>query len=178
MTAGYSGVYCVCVETGYLDVPSLSNRKKGGPHGSQVPQASSEVIRMAPLPPTMMGNAPSGPGPTPPGGTGPATVPSPMAGSGAQGANAVRMALTALQQALPHLPMGSDLHTAVLKSVTELSKHVGEQAGAADPSAVVQQLAQLAAKARTQSVPPALAGAPPGAPPPAMGAPPPGAQAA
>lgn len=74
--------------------------------------------------------------------------------------------------------MGSDLHTAVLKSVTELSKHVGEQAGAADPSAVVQQLAQLAAKARTQSVPPALAGAPPGAPPPAMGAPPPGAQAA
>lgn len=94
-----------------------------------------------------------------------------MAGSEAQGANLVRMALEALQKALPMIPMGSELHTSVLKSVADISKQVGKVGGASDPSAVIQQLAQLAREQKQQAVPPAMMGAPPGAPPP----PPPGA---
>lgn len=82
----------------------------------------------------------------PPGGTGAASAPQAMAGAGAQAISAVKTALEALQKALPGLPMGSDLHTAVLKSIGDISKHVGESAG--DESGKIQQLAQLAAQAR------------------------------
>jgi hypothetical protein len=105
--------------------------------------------------------------PMPPGGIGAASQPSPMPGAAAQGTNLVRMGLEALQKALPAIPLGSPLHTAVMKSVTELSKQVGQIAGANDPSALIQQLAAAARSQQTQPVPPALAGggAPPGAAP-------------
>jgi hypothetical protein len=78
----------------------------------------------------------------PPGGTGSASAPQAMAGAGAQAISAVKAALEAMQKAIPGLPMGSDLHTAVLKAITDISKHIGETGG--DPSGIIQQLAQLA----------------------------------
>lgn len=80
-----------------------------------------------------------------------------------------------LQKALPTLDLGGDLHNATIKAVSELSKHVGSVAGAGDPAAVIQMLAQAARAAQQAPVPPALGG---GAPPPGPmapgGAPPPG----
>lgn len=119
------------------------------------------------------GGAPPMPS-APPGGTGAASAPQAMAGAGTQSISAVKMALEALQKALPGLPMGTDLHTAVLKALTDLSKHVGESAG--DNSGVVQQLAQMArqaqqapqAAAAMRAMPPQPgAGAAPPPPPPA-----------
>jgi hypothetical protein len=113
------------------------------------------------------------------GGTGPVTVPGAMAGTAAQGTNLVRAALELLQKALPTLPMGSDEHAAVLKSVQDLSKHVGQASGAGDPAAMIQQLALLARARGAQPVPPAMGGGAPGGapamPPGAGGGAPPGA---
>lgn len=122
------------------------------------------------MPPGAPGAPPPGFPPGPQGGTGGATVPAPQAGSAAQAQTGVKLALEALQKALPGLPMGSPLHTATLKAVTELSKHMGEQGGG-DQAAVIQQ---LVAKAReAQSAPPQAPASFPGA-----GGPPPMAQAA
>lgn len=111
----------------------------------------------------------------PPGGTGAATVPGPMPGAAAAGMTGVKLGLEALQKALPTLPMGSDLHSSVLKAVSDISKHVGDagagQSGQDD--ALKQMLAGLAAQQAKGTNP--LAGMMPpgggGAPPP----PPPGA---
>lgn len=84
----------------------------------------------------------------PSGGTGHAMAPGPMAGSAAQSTNQIRLALEMLQKGLPGLPMGSDLHTAVLKSVTELSKHLSK--GSDDESGVLQQLVSLARDRQAQ----------------------------
>lgn len=122
--------------------------------------------------------------PGPPGGTGAATHPSPMAGSAAQGMTAVKVALEALQKALPSLPLGSDIHGAALKAVTELSKHMNQDAGGGS-GAMVQQLVQMARQAKEQPQQAAMmgmfpgggAGAGPGAgpgAPPGPGGPPPG----
>ena len=51
----------------------------------------------------------------------------------------VTMAIDLLQQALPALSPGSDHHRAVLKAVTDLSRHLGCQGGA--PGAGAQQTA-------------------------------------
>lgn len=105
----------------------------------------------------------------PPGGTGSASAPQAMAGAGSQAVSAVKMALEALQKALPGLPMGTDLHTAVLKALTDLSKHVGETAGG-DNSSVIQQLAQMARQQQQapqqQAALRAMPPSPPGAAPP------------
>lgn len=137
---------------------------------------------MAPLP--MQGGPPPGsPGPAaspmgPPGGVGAASVPGRMAGSQAQGSNLLRGAVEMLGKALGALPLGSEEHQAATKAYAELSKHVGPVAGAGDPQAVIQQLAQLARAKQQASVPSALSGGggaggpgggggpPPGAPPP------------
>lgn len=100
----------------------------------------------------------------PPGGTGAAMTPGPMAGSAAQGINQVRGALQMLQKSAGQLPLGSEIQIAVNKAIVDLSKHVGESSGAGDPAAVVQQLAQLARATQQAPVPPALGGG--GAPPP------------
>ena len=110
----------------------------------------------------------------PPGGTGAAMMPGKMAGTAAQGHNLVRGALEMLQKALPTLELGGELHNAALKAVSELSKHIGNVAGAGDPAAVVQMLAQAARAAQQAPVPPALGGGGGGggAPPPGPAAPP------
>lgn len=106
----------------------------------------------------------------PPGGTGPATSPMPMAGSGAQAVTGVKLALEAMQKALPGIQMGSKLHLAVMKAITDISKELDAHEG--DQSAIVQQLAQLARSAQQQpqaaammrafpTQPPAEAAAPP-----------------
>jgi hypothetical protein len=61
------------------------------------------------------------------------------------------------------LPLGSELHGAVVKAVADLSKQVGQVAGANDPAALIQQLALAARQQQTQATPAALAGG--GAPP-------------
>ncbi len=128
------------------------------------------------LPPTMppAGAGPPGPGGPapggPPGGTGPVTVPGAMPGAAAKSMATLKMGLEAMQTALVGLPMGSDLHTEVLKAVANISKHLGK--GEDDNSSVVQTLAQLARQKQAQPGP-NMAPMMPGG-----GAPPPPAQAA
>lgn len=115
----------------------------------------------------------------PPGGTGAAAVPSPMAGSAASGQSKVKLALNMLQEALPNLPMGSELHTAVIESITKITKHFDENL-AGGPDAAIQQLLQLARSQQTNPQHAAMASMLPmsggvgGAPaiPPPMAAPP------
>lgn len=129
-----------------------------------------------PMPMPMPGGAPPMPG-APPGGTGPAAAPGPMPGNQAQAMSKVQIAMKALQEALPGVPMGTPLHHEILTSLSKLGKHLPEAAGhgAGDPQAMIQQLAALAREARANpGQEAALAGMmPPGAHPP--GAPPPGA---
>ena len=87
-----------------------------------------------------------------------------MSGSAAQGSNLIRGALEMLQKALPLLPLGSEEHKSAIEAVSKLSKSVGQQAGAGDPAATIQQLAMLAREKQQSAVPPALGGG--GAPPP------------
>jgi hypothetical protein len=115
------------------------------------------------------------------GAAGPASNPSPMAGNAAHGVEKLKLSLKGLQESLSALPMGSPIHTAVLKALTdigkELEKHGGQQG---DPGAAIQQLLEMARNAKQAGGPtPQLPGAG-GAPPPPMGAgppapPPPGA---
>lgn len=105
-------------------------------------------------------------------------APGPMPGNQAQGMAAVKLAVEALQKALPALPMGSDLHTAVLNALTGVTKHMddnGPQPGG-DQSDMIQQLVALARQGQSGSplgamMPPGGGAPPPGAAPPP---PPPG----
>jgi enamine deaminase RidA (YjgF/YER057c/UK114 family) len=63
---------------------------------------------------------------------------------------ALQVGLEALQKALPGLPMGTDLHTKVLKAVQDLSKAVAEAGAAQDQSAKMQQLVAMARSAQQQ----------------------------
>ena len=132
------------------------------------------MLAPSPMPPMPSQQPPPGGPPGglpggPPGGTGSAAVPGRMAGGAAQGANLLRAGLEMLQKALPMLQLGSDEHNETIKAVGALSKVVGKIAGAGDPAAMVQQLAQLARSAQQAPVPPAMSG---GGAPPSMGAPP------
>lgn len=96
------------------------------------------------------------------GGTGAATAPGPMPGAHQQAETGVKMALEALQKSLPGLPMGSELHSAVLKAITDISKNMAKGDGQGDQSAMIQQLAQMARQQQTQGANP-MAGMMPGA---------------
>jgi hypothetical protein len=122
-----------------------------------------------PMPPPGAGAPPPGmpgapPPPMPGAGTGPVAAPSPMAGNAQQGVAAVKAALEFLQKALPQIPMGSKLHTAVLKAVEQIGKELTAEGGGNDKSAMVQQLMELMRNAKTN--PNAQAALPQGAPPP------------
>lgn len=78
----------------------------------------------------------------PTGGTGAVTAPRPMMGAGQQGLTLVRTGIEALQKALQGLPMGSELHTAVLKAITDLTRRMGE--GQQDHAAQIQALTGMA----------------------------------
>ena len=95
-----------------------------------------------------MGAPPAGgPPPPPPGGTGPAMAPGPQMGAAGQGLSQVKTGLEMLQKALPGLPMGDPIHTAVLKAVAEISKHMSQ--GADDQGDKIQQLVQAARTAQS-----------------------------
>lgn len=98
------------------------------------------------------------------GGTGSASAPSGMPGAEAQAMTGIKLALEALQKSMVGLRMGSDLHTAVLKAITDISKQMGKGDGPGDQSSMIQQLAQMARAQQTQGagMPPGMPGAPPG----------------
>jgi hypothetical protein len=107
----------------------------------------------------------------------------PMAGAASNALSSVKIGLEALQKALTQVPMGSDLHTALLKAIGDVAKHVGD--AEADHGSTMQSLANMAkskAQAPNQQALAKLMGQPGGAgggPPPPMppggggGAPPP-----
>lgn len=113
--------------------------------------------------------------PMPQGGTGAATAPKPMMGAAAQAMALVRAGLEALQKSLGGLPMGSEIHTAVLKAVIDVSRRL-EKGSDGDNAASTQALAQMARENQAQPQQAAamarmMPGGPGGPPPP----PPPGA---
>jgi hypothetical protein len=117
------------------------------------------------------------PGAAPPaaGPAGPASNPGPMAGNAKHGMEKLKLSLTGLQEALPALPMGSSIHTAVLKALTDIGKAMEKEGGSqGDPGAAIQQLLEMARNAKQAGgappMPPGAGGAPP---PPQMGAAPP-----
>lgn len=91
-----------------------------------------------------------------------------MAGSAASGMTSVKLGLEALQKALPTLPMGSEIHNAVLKAVGDIAKHLDASSGGG-PQAVIQQLAQMASAAHADPQRQATLGMLPGGPPPGAG---------
>jgi len=117
----------------------------------------------APSPPSQAGVA------------GPASAPGPMKGAVAGGAEKLKLGLKALQEALPSLPMGSSIHTAVLKALTDIGKAVEKEGGGkGDPGAMIQQLVEMARNAKQSGAPaPQMPGAGGAPPPPGMGAGPP-----
>lgn len=106
-----------------------------------------------------------------PGGTGPAMAPGAQPGAAQDGMAKVHSALKMLMEALPHLPMGSDEQTVVMKATADLTKHFGKMADG--PQAGAQQAAGMARQGMVNPNEAMLAklmpGAGGGAPPPAMG---------
>ena len=96
-----------------------------------------------------------------------------------QGVAKIKLAIEAIQAALPMLPMGSEIHADAMKAVSSLSKHLAKDVGGGD-GAGIQQLLEMIRNAKTQGAPPQAGmmppggGAPPPPAPPPMGAPPPG----
>jgi len=95
-----------------------------------------------------------------------------MKGAVAGGAEKLKLGLKALQEALPSLPMGSSIHTAVLKALTDIGKAVEKEGGGkGDPGAMIQQLVEMARNAKQSGAPaPQMPGAGGAPPPPGMGA--------
>ncbi len=137
------------------------------------------------MPMPMPGGGMGGPPPTaggmdgPPGGTSAASVPQPMGGSTAHAMTGLKIALEALQKSLPAIPMGSKLHSAVMKAIQDVTKEMDGGLGG-DPASQIQQLMAMARNAQSDprraammSSLPAPGGAGGGAsPPPAPGGPP------
>lgn len=79
--------------------------------------------------------APPGAPPQPPGmqpppaNVGPGTSPGGNQGNQAAATLDIQNGLKMLQRALPNIPMGTPLHTDVLKAVGSIAKHMGEAAG-------------------------------------------------
>jgi len=84
--------------------------------------------------------------PMPAGGTGAAQQMRPMPGQGAQALSLLHAGVEALQKALVGLPMGSELHSAVLKAVTDISRRM--TGGNEDHAAQIQALSALAREAQ------------------------------
>jgi len=83
----------------------------------------------------------------------------------------IKSALTLLQEALPAIPLGSDVHSDILKAVSTLAKHAGDsnQGQGTDQQqitqlmALIQRLAQQKPNAALANLSP---NAPPATPPP------------
>jgi hypothetical protein len=125
-----------------------------------------------PLPPTMQ---------PAPHGAGPAVAPHGNPGAASQGLGDIQTALQALQKALPSIPMGTEMHTAVIDAIKKIGTHMTEMQNS--PQMQIQNLLAMIAKAKQGQPNAGLAGMAGGggAPPPPMlappapgGAPPPG----
>ena len=79
----------------------------GGPPG--VPPGGPPGAGGMPLPPSLQAGRP---------GAGPMTVPQGNPGNALAAAAKMKSAVTLLQEALPALPMGSEIHTDILKAVS------------------------------------------------------------
>jgi len=123
------------------------------------------------LPPSLMGGPP---------GAGPMAAPQGNPGNAMAAVSKIKSALTLLQEALPAIPMGSDVHGDVLKAVSMLAKHASSDQQGTDQQqitqlmALMQKLAQqrpnaalanLAPNAPPAMPPPPEPGGPPGGPP-------------
>jgi hypothetical protein len=127
--------------------------------------------------PPMGAKPPMGP---PPGGTGPAAAPGGMAGNQMQGMTQVKIGLEALTKALPMLPLGSDIQSAIMKAVEQIGKHLPGAGQGGDPAAMIQMLALMGREAKAnpmqaQALQHMGGGMPPGGgggamPPPGIGA--------
>ena len=106
----------------------------------------------------------------PPGQLGPASLPGPNAGLAMKAMSDVRNAIQMLESALPHIPMGTELHGEVLNSVKGLSKHLGQgsQNQGLDLMSLLQMARQTAQSQPMQTLMrayPNNPGAPPALPP-------------
>ena len=119
-----------------------------------------------------------GPPPGGPGGVGGAAQPGAMAGNQMQGFEKVMIGLKALNESLGSLPLGSEIHNAVMKAVGEVGKHLPQGGTGGDPMAQIQQLVQMARGAKAdpmqaQALQGMMGGGAGGAPPPGAGGAPP-----
>ncbi len=119
------------------------------------------------IPPSMMPAPPS---------AGPASVPHGNPGQTGAGIAQVRLGLEALQKALPTIPMGTELHNAIIDAVKKIGAHMTE--AVQGPQQQMQELLQMVQQAKAQQPHAALAGIAGGGggqpPQPPMLAPPPG----
>lgn len=113
------------------------------------------------LPPQLTGAPPN---------AGAATAPHGTPGNSAADLSKIKLGLEALQAGLPGVPMGTELHDAVLKAISTIGKHMSEMQDS--PQMKMQGLLSMLQKMKQQQPNAALAGM--GAPSPA-GGPPPGA---
>lgn len=122
------------------------------------------------LPPTMQ--------PAPPN-AGPAAAPHGNPGNTTQSLSLLRSALENMQKALPSIPMGTELHNAVIDAVKKIGSHMTEMQDS--PQMKMQGLLQMIQQMKAGQPNQALAGmaggggAPGGQPPapPVLGSPPP-----
>ena len=155
------------------------------PFDGQIPPGLAAMAGGAQPPMPMAPGAGGAPGGLPPSlqagppGAGPASMPQGNPGNALAALADVKTALTLLQKALPAIPMGTPVHSDILKTVSMLAKHIPEQgagggAQVAGLQALISQIAQqqpnaaLARMAQQHSpmAPPAMAPQPsPGAPP-------------
>jgi hypothetical protein len=94
-----------------------------------------------------------------------------------QGFEKLMVGLKALNESLASLPLGSEVHNAVMKAIGEIGKHLPQGGTGGDPASMIQQLAMMARNAKADPSQSAalqgLMGGGAGAPPPPGGMPPP-----
>ena len=104
----------------------------------------------------------------------PAAAPSANLGAQAHASGQVKQALIMLETALPHIGIETPLHKAVMTSISNLSKHLGQTTSGQGQDQALQQSMLRDLALRSQQMSPMLAamqarggapGAPPGAPP-------------
>lgn len=107
-------------------------------------------------------------GPIPPGlsvappGAGPAVAPHGNPGNVASSLSKLKMAVDALQEALPGIPMGTQLHKNVMSAISNIGKHMSEMQES--PQMKAQQLLSMLGQIRAQQPNQALAAMGGGAP--------------
>lgn len=115
--------------------------------------------------PPFGGQIPPGLSVAPPG-AGPAVAPHGNPGNMSGSMGKLKIAVSALQEALPGIPMGSQLHKSVMTAISGIGKHMNEMAES--PQMQMQNLLQMVAQQRAAQPNQALAamggGAPGGAP--------------